>query len=568
MSRKSLLCGLALGTLVASCGWVFGTTAASSAEPEAGALLAEWKGGGVTVADYMSWWHYGSQASRPALSTLEDKQKFLDTVINAKLMMDEAESLGITQLPTVADFWKGRRMGMLTESVLMRATEGRTTADPRDIEDVYRKRLTEMEIKLITVKTKEEALALEDSIKAGIPFEDLARRYSISPSGERGGEVGTVRWGDFSEVWSAHAFGLEPGQVSEPFELSDGYTIMKAYSKELVEPADPAAEKARIRTLLERDLAVKERTAYLDSLKMAYGYNIDMRAVISLCSEYARKIGALEERSTVIDEDVTPELTPSQKAIPIVTFKGNSLSEGLLVAAIQRTPFEVRPKVDDAEDLLPFIDKLGVDSLLVAEGEKLGLDKDPALVGAVERAKRRKTLFAFYDYVGRDASVPPEEAKKFYDDNVSLFQVPDGYTISKIVVNTKEAADSVLMRLNRGEPFEDIAKVRSRDPFTAPQGGNVGFLKKGDDPEFDGFLATMEPGETRAFRSLEGFVILWLRERHQPRTATYEEALPSIDQRLLQNYRDQAVTNWVADRRAQVGVKVNTPILESLVVKD
>jgi peptidyl-prolyl cis-trans isomerase C len=264
ISRSAAL-GLMLGCAIAA--WVpaFAAVPANDTSP----LVAQWSGGGITVNEMLKWWSYGSPAERKPVTTLAEKEEFLNSLVNARLMIDKAESLGITNLPTVADFYRGRRISMTNEKLLTLATEGRITVSDKDVDEVYRKRATEMELRQIIVPKLDLARALRDSIRAGVSFEDLARRYSTAPTGNDGGLIGKVRWGDFTEVFSAQAMRLEAGQVSEPFQVPGGWCILKMDSKVLKEPGDPAAEKKSIRARLERDAAMRERTAYMDSLKMA-----------------------------------------------------------------------------------------------------------------------------------------------------------------------------------------------------------------------------------------------------------------------------------------------------------
>jgi parvulin-like peptidyl-prolyl isomerase len=539
---------------------------AAVAGPDPAAPVAQWKGGEITVSQYLTWYKYGAEPSRKPPTTLDEKLAFLNTLVNAQLMIEEAESLGITKLPTVADFYKGRRTNLMIETLQTQATQGRVSVDQRDIDDIYAKRLTEMEVSQIQVRTQAEARALAESIKAGVSFAYLATRYSISPTGERGGAVGTVRYGDFTERWSAEAYRLEPGRVSEPFLSENGYYILKMDSKALVEPADPAGEKTKIRNMLERDEVVRERLSFLDSLRTAYDYNLDIQAVVNLCTKYAYAITELGDRPAVLDQDIVPELTDAERRVPLVTFKGGVYTTGDCVDFILRVPYQVRPRVDDPDEMEAFVSKQATDRLMVVESEKRGLDKLPQIVEQVEKAKRRKTLFAFYDYITRDLVIPEAEARAFYDANTQYYTIPQGWTISKIVVGAKEAADSVLVRLGRGESFEEIAKARSRDAFTAPDGGNVGFIKVGDDAEFDSFLETMSVGEKKSFRSLEGYVVLWLREKHEPRQASFEEARASVEQRLVQERKDEYIQKWVTERRAERQVAINKEVLEQIVL--
>jgi parvulin-like peptidyl-prolyl isomerase len=543
---------------------VLGAGVVAAAGPDPSTYVAEWTGGGLTVGEFITWWKYGSEGERPTLATPEERLKFLDPLINADLMIEEAESLGLTELPTVADFYKGRRVSILTEQLQVRATEGRITIDRKEVDDILGKRMTEMDMKQIVVPTQVEAVALVDSLKAGVAFEELAQRYSASPTGEAGGTVGTVRWGDFSERWSAQAYRLEPGQFSEPFQVEGGYCILKSYGKRVAAMQDSLAERKKVVNSLVREATLRERQSYLDSLKLAYDYDIDVNAVVDLSTKYAVGFARLGEPTAVVDADVDPGLTEAEAAVPLVTMKGKTLTAGAMAKIVARTPFQVRPRVDEPDDFIPFITRQSTDSLLVAEAEKLGMDREEDVINMVMKAKRRKTLFAFYEFITRDVAISDEEARAFYEANKQYFGLSEGYNVSKIIVGTREAADSVMARLGAGEAFEDIARVRSRDPFTAPQGGDVGFLKKGSDEEFDGFLATMQPGETKVFRSLEGFAVLWLRDRVAARSASFEEARSTIDQRLTQGKKDQALEQWIMARRAERGVRVNNEVLQEI----
>ena len=570
MRRRSSIGRLGVLLVLGAAG-IAAPAVAAAAGPPAGdtsPVVATWAGGGISVNEMLTWWGYGTSSDRKALTTLEEKEGFLNTVIDAKLMIEKAESLGITQLPTVADFSRGRRVNLTNEAVFSRGTAGRINVTESDVDEVYRRRLTEMELSQIIVPRRELAAAIAESLAAGADFKVLAGRHSVAPTANAGGLIGTVRWGDFTEDFSAQAFRLESGQVSAPFQVPGGWCILRMDSSVLKDPADPAAERKNIRARLERDAAIRERSSYLDSLKTAYDFQVDIKASVTLSAKYAIAIDkAGQSDATVLDADIIPDLSDVERAVPLVTFRGGSITTGEIADLIAGTPFQVRPRLDDPDDLIPFVTTKAQDSLVYAEGVALGFADAPEVDAQVERARRRRTLSTFYSFVTRDVSVDEAAARAAYEANADAYTVADGWTISKIVVGTMEAADSVLARLEAGEAFEQIARTRSRDPFTATQGGDVGFLRLGQDKEFDGFLATMQPGERKAFRSLEGVVILWLREKHARRQASFEEARASVEAPLLERLKDEVVAKWAADRRAQLGVAIDRDALARVVLK-
>ncbi|MGE5680743.1 MAG: peptidylprolyl isomerase [Bacillota bacterium] len=96
-----------------------------------------------------------------------------------------------------------------------------------------------------------------------------------------------------------------------------------------------------------------------------------------------------------------------------------------------------------------------------------------------------------------------EDFFRAYQDSLGL--IPEKYTIAHIFVNPKagekvkqrarEAAQSILDSIKAGADFAELAKKYSEDPGTAPQGGDLGFTKRGKlVPEFEAAAFALDPG--------------------------------------------------------------------------
>lgn len=65
-------------------------------------------------------------------------------------------------------------------------------------------------------------------VRTGQKFEDVAREYSEDKvSAKKGGDLGWLKEGSISDVFSKKVFEMEQGAVSEPFETPFGYHIVK-----------------------------------------------------------------------------------------------------------------------------------------------------------------------------------------------------------------------------------------------------------------------------------------------------------------------------------------------------
>ncbi len=92
--------------------------------------------------------------------------------------------------------------------------------------------------------------------------------------------------------------------------------------------------------------------------------------------------------------------------------------------------------------------------------------------------------------------------------------------VRHILLETEEAAQAALDRLNNGEKFEDLAKELSKDTASAESGGDVGWFASGDMvPQFEvAAFALEQPGQTSEIvKSDYGFHIIQLIERDEDR---------------------------------------------------
>ncbi|MDR2692750.1 MAG: peptidylprolyl isomerase [Chitinispirillales bacterium] len=108
--------------------------------------------------------------------------------------------------------------------------------------------------------------AAKRELDAGMSFEEAARKYSESPEGASGGDLGFLAKGSTTELtFEERAFSLPIGRVSEPFETRLGYHIIKAEEKQ--------GMSVRIRHILVRYAPTEGQRealiARLDSLRSA-----------------------------------------------------------------------------------------------------------------------------------------------------------------------------------------------------------------------------------------------------------------------------------------------------------
>ncbi len=132
----------------------------------------------------------------------------------------------------------------------------------------------EVELSHIFVKPKFDEVAkqvarkkmtlLLDSLKSGVPFEDIAKRHSQDPgSAEQGGDLGYVRRGLFVKEFETAAFSLKDKEISGIVETDFGLHIIQ-----LLDRRGDAVHPRHILLRIERTQASDDSTiAFLKALR-------------------------------------------------------------------------------------------------------------------------------------------------------------------------------------------------------------------------------------------------------------------------------------------------------------
>ncbi len=91
--------------------------------------------------------------------------------------------------------------------------------------------ITKVNARHILVKESGEALEIKAKIDKGAKFEDLAKLYSICPSGQNGGDLGYFGRGQMVKEFEDAAFATPVNSVSDPVYTQFGWHLIKVIDK-------------------------------------------------------------------------------------------------------------------------------------------------------------------------------------------------------------------------------------------------------------------------------------------------------------------------------------------------
>ncbi len=154
-------------------------------------------------------------------------------IVNRELASEAAKAMGIRlEDPEVM-----KRMAFYTKKALQEVYMGRVLADrvsPADARAYYDKEVAGAapveEVRARHILVADEALArdvAQQAKKDGADFEALAKKHSTGPSGASGGDLGYFTADQMVGEFSAAAFKLKVGGVSDPVKTQFGWHIIK-----------------------------------------------------------------------------------------------------------------------------------------------------------------------------------------------------------------------------------------------------------------------------------------------------------------------------------------------------
>lgn len=111
-----------------------------------------------------------------------------------------------------------------------------------------------------------------------------------------------------------------------------------------------------------------------------------------------------------------------------------------------------------------------------------------------------------------------------------------------ILLATRDAAEQALADIRAGAEFAEVARQRSIDSDTAPNGGDLGWLPRGYMPEeFDEVAFSLQPGEVGGpVQTIYGWHVIQVLERDPDRP---------ISVRMLAALRSRAFERWLDEQR-------------------
>ncbi|MGQ9730728.1 MAG: foldase protein PrsA [Candidatus Zipacnadales bacterium] len=262
-------------------------------------------------------------------------------------------------------------------------------------------------------------------------------------------------------------------------------------------------------------------------------------------------------------------------APPHIVAEVNSvaISRGEFMRVLERShgPLALRDLVDRAI-IAQMAEKQGikvaperVDYLLEQEEMRAGgrsrLERELAKKGqTLEDLRTKLTSDALADeLIASQIEVPEVEVRAYYQEHKADFRHGEMIKGRLILCTTRANAEAIHSVLNDPQAdFAGLAKALSCDPATKEEGGDMGWIERGDYArEITDAAFKLQPGQySDIIEYADGFAIVLVEARKPAGYKGFDEVRPAIES-LLRREKEAALRPaWAAQQRKQAQIQV------------
>lgn len=492
----------------------------------------------ITVADFEKAAELLDNQYLPAADDLDGKKELLDHIINKEVMALKARDAGYEREEWFQSLWQRYRGPFFVAALMDQLVRKKVTVTEEEIDEYFEKMHYEYTLSQLIVASEDEAWELRERITGGEDFGELAKKYSLHASAEKGGFIGSNTVGDILWWVEEALFDLREGEVSPPLKTSSGWALLNVHRVRRVEPnedRDYAAQRVRgikekkgmeaLKAQIEREIGL---TWYSDAITIAYDAlpeDIKIEDIINyrVTRENAPKLDLPNQYLDMIVCSFADE-----------TFTLGEFAEYYELLGLPDRPRRARGK----EDIILAIHKKVFDTVLPDYAEqKAKILEIPEVRESYDMRKEQFIVQKLYqDQIYGEIEISTMDIKAYYEENKENIIVPEQRDYSIILLGDEKTANEVKRRSDLGHDFAELVKAYSLDPTSKENLGRTGMTYSGHYPEYDqvAFSLPKAGAVSDPFRTARGWAIVKVEEIQRPETPSLAEATQSIKKTLTE----------------------------------
>ncbi len=303
-----------------------------------------------------------------------------------------------------------------------------------------------------TLKAFEKIRKIQDSLRAGADFAELARRNSEDGgSAGRGGDLNWFTRRRWVRPFDDTAMTLKVGQVSGIVRTSYGYHLIKCTDRRPPKPFEEMRQE--IETMYQQRRFQDDNAAFLERLRKDMRY-VRNDSLIALLLAHA------DTNKTVRDSAWAAQITPALEKAPLVTILGRPTPVDSILSQLRSRP-ELSGTLLRPAPFSSAVDKASEQILFGAKADLL-IRENPDFASIMNEYKEGVLLYQIeQDRVWGKIAPGDSVLREYFQKNREKFLYPDRVCFTEIRFNTPQSARIARERLLGGATPEQLIREDS-----------------------------------------------------------------------------------------------------------
>lgn len=538
-----------------------------------GTLVARVGDEKITIKDFEEFLKQNARGYLSAEEEYQGKLMLLDSLINHRLLVQEARARHIDQSPEVARILEANRSGFLLDALYETKVGQKAVVTEAEVRKMYADLEFQIRPYQIQLNDWDTANMVFEMIKEGADFEEMAYQFSLDERAKRNrGDMGYFIRGSAPEEFEQVVFDLEIGEITPPFETPYGIHIVKMVDKR---PNDARTGYSAMRHELEKQmLAARTQLIaqqFFDSIATKYPVTVDRDVADYVTHKrtviYPPPVVAKLPKYDFDDD----QLDRDEKELVLASWEGGEMTLIEYLIEVRRSiPAENRPTFEEYERMEQLIFQLKQIEIMVYEAERQKIPE-------TEYFKHKMRLFEDYtaaEILKNDSLGQPEppieaEMRDYYDRHREEYLIPPMVRMFEIMLSDEMSARRLAAEIDNLDEFRTAAFRWTERAGIRVKYGDLGYCDSSRFPIL--FPAARKiplntvggPIANRGKYSLI-WPEQWMGETYQDYLTVKED----IAAELYDVAKDNLVLDWLAERRQEVDIEVYEDAVRSMIDAD
>jgi len=370
--------------------------------------------------------------------------RLLKKRINDILLLQDAMAAGMDEEPEILTLAEEKREKYGINAFVKDNLELPDSPPENRVRAFFEGGYWQIQIRRISVRTREEAVELREKILAGADMDALARELSLDSKKPRGGLYNLLHWIDLEHRIQVQVEDLGVGEMSDVFPYNEAFSFCRVEQRLPLDESAFAAQEKAITSVVRRQYHQELWDEFVDDLEKTMKVQESMAAIMGILADSSEVLA--EEFRT---DDPTPAIWIEGGPVATTGRFREAVSNEVMQNAT--APF--------AKNFNKSRSKVISRLVLAHAAQRAGYFERPEIEKKVA-ADVEQALIELYltDTVASQVQLQRSDIDEFYEANKERFRGQEQVRLDFLILEDEAKSHEAAQRLADGADFAFIFK--------------------------------------------------------------------------------------------------------------